>query len=171
MNQFWNKHKVHLLILSAVYLLSSCIDGYHDDWTFNAGVKNTTLSSPDSAQITFSTNLNNELVINWPVVLGASGYEFSMYIVDDPANPVAVGTENEIIDGCSTTRPLQEETKYKIVIKALGNEKLNNKDAELATATRYSTLLPAHEIIPDGTDLYQYFNSTIIPDSTGPVVY
>ncbi len=172
MKQIWYRKKHFLLMAGLMLLLASCIDGYKDDWTFSSGVTNTTLQSPDSALVVVSKDLlNGNLVITWPVVYGAGGYQFTLYIVDDPEHPVAVGTENEVIDGCSATRPMQEETKYKVVIKTLGNAVYNNKDAEKSTTVPYSTLLPANEVIPDGTDLYEYFNNTVIPDSTGELAY
>jgi hypothetical protein len=160
-----------LLLAVLVVLLASCIDGYHDDWTFSSGVTNTTLLSPDSSKVVFSKDVKGNLVVTWPVVYGAGGYQFSLYIVDDPAHPVAVGTENDIIDGCSATRPLQEDTKYKVVLKTLGNTQYNNKEAEKAISVKFSTLLPAYAVIPDGTDLYEYFTNTAIPDSTKELAY
>ena len=102
--------------------------------------------------------------ITWPVVYGAGGYQFSLYIVDNPENPVAVGAENEIIDGCSTTREYLEDTKYMVVLKTLGNEKYNNIEATSATDINYSTLLAA-TVIPNGTDLTQYFAENPITDT------
>jgi len=164
--------KTRLMFALAVCLLfASCIDGFKDDWTFSSGVTNTTLVSPDSTKVVFSKNTQGDLVVTWPVVYGAGGYQFTLYIVDDPNNPVAVGVENDVIDGCSATRALQEDTKYKVVIKTLGNTKVNNKDAEKVATAHYSTLLPAYAVIPDGTDLYQYFTSTAIPDSTHELAY
>lgn len=160
-----------MFAIAVSLLLASCIDGYHDDWTFSSGVTNTTLLSPDSSKVTFSKDVKGNLVVTWPVIYGAGGYQFTLYIVDDPNNPVAVGTENDVIDGCSATRALQEDTKYKVVIKTLGNAKYNNKDAEKVTTARYSTLLPAYKVIPDGTDLYQYFTSNPVPDSTKELAY
>lgn len=173
MKQIWYRKTRMVLMASVLFLLASCIDGYHDDWTFSSGVKNTTLLSPDSSKVTFTRdNVKKTLQVSWPVVQGASGYQFSLYIVDDPANPVAVGTENEIVDGCSVKRALKGDTKYKAVIKALGNESVNNKDAVKFTTALYSTLLPAFKVIPDGSDLYQFFIDNPIPaDSTNELAY
>ena len=171
MTQNCNKKNRFLLIAGLILLFASCIDGYKDDWTFSSGVKNTTLLSPDSTKVRFSKDVKGNLVINWPVVYGSGGYQFTLYIVDDPAHPVAVGAENEIIDGCSATRPLEDDTRYQVVIKSLGKTDVNNKDAEKETKVLYSTLLPAHKIIPDGTDLYQYFIDNPVPDSTKEIAY
>jgi hypothetical protein len=171
MKQISLKRTRLLFAIAVVLLLASCIDGYKDDWTFSSGVSNTTLLSPDSTKVVFSKDVKGNLVVTWPVVYGAGGYQFSLYVVDDPNNPVAVGTENQVIDGCSATRPLFEDTRYKVVIKTLGNTKYNNKEALKASNVKYSTLLPAYAVIPDGTDLYQYFTNTAIPDSTHELAY
>jgi hypothetical protein len=39
----------------------------------------------------------DEFKIQWPVIYGAGGYRFSLYIVDDPSNPQPVGVENEML--------------------------------------------------------------------------
>ena len=160
-----------MFVIVVTLLLTSCIDGYNNDWTFSSGVTNTTLISPDSSKVVFSKDVKGNLVVTWPVVYGAGGYQFTLYIVDDPSNPVAVGTENEVIDGCSATRTLQEDTKYKVVLKALGNTNYNNKAAEKVSNALYNTLLPAYAVIPDGTDLYTYFSSNAIPDSVHELAY
>lgn len=171
MKQIWNIKGNMLLIIIAIMFLTSCIEGYTDDWTFSAGVKGVTLESPSSDKVVISKNAEGtELTIQWPVVYGAGGYQFSLYIVDDPENPVVVGEENQVIDGCSVKRPLQEDTKYKIIIKTLGNEKYDNKDAVSATEIAYSTLIPA-TVIPDGTDLSVYFTENAIPTSTDEIAY
>ena len=115
MNQFWNKHKAHLFILSVVLLLSSCIEGYDDDWTFNAGVKNTQLESPADTSIVITKNADgSELIITWPVIYGAKGYEVSIYNVDDPSNPHAL-VDKLFVDGCSTNCEYLDDTKYRFV--------------------------------------------------------
>jgi len=171
MKQISLRKSYFMLAMVVSLLLASCIDGYKDDWTFSSGVSNTTLLSPDSTSVTFSKDTKGNLVVTWPVVYGASGYQFTLYIVDDPNNPVAVGTENDVIDGCSATRALKKNTKYQVKIKTLGDAKYNNKDAEKVTSVKYSTLLPAYEVIPDNTDLYEYFTNHVIPDSTKELAY
>jgi len=154
-----------------VLLLSSCIEGYDDDWTFNAGVKNTQLESPADTSIVITKNADgSELIITWPVIYGAKGYEVSIYNVDDPSNPHAL-VDKLFVDGCSTNCEYLDDTKYRFEIRALGNPKYNNKDAEAPTIKNHSTLLPAYAIIPTGTDLYQYFTNNVIPDSTLEVAY
>jgi len=160
---------MHLPII--VLLLSACIKGYDDEWTFSSGVEGVTLESPKAEDVTFTPSADGSTVkVVWPVVYGAGGYQFSLYIVDDPLNPVLVGVENEFIDGCSATRSLLEDTRYKVVLKSLGNEKSNNKEASSATEISYSTLLAA-TIIPDGTDLAQYFSNNPVVDSGTEIAY
>ncbi|MDD4991239.1 MAG: DUF4992 family lipoprotein [Paludibacter sp.] len=163
-------------------LLASCIDGYHDDWTFSSGVTNKTLESPADSTIQILKNADgSKLLVSWPVVSGAKGYQVSVFNVDDPAHPVPVvddpkktvpiAYDSLFVDGCTFSCAYLKNTKYKIEIKALGNPKFSNKDADSATVVQFSTLLPAHAIIPDGTDLYTYFQSNAIPDSTKEVAY
>lgn len=147
-----------LAFAAAILLFSSCVDGYKDDRTFSPGVQGVTLESPSTEGWTFTRNVDiTSLEITWPVVLGAGGYQVTFYNIDDPDNPVVVGEENEVVDKCKITRDITEDTRYKVVVKALGNEKYNNSDAVTATEMTYSTLVPLREIIPAGTNLTTYF--------------
>jgi len=145
----------------------SCAQGY-DVEDYSGGVTNAQLESPDPTKITVTTvtNAAGEQVfkIEWPVVYGAGGYEFTMYNVDDPDNPLVVGEANEIIDGCSVQRAKAEDTNYNIVIKTLGNEQLNNKAALEAAELAYSTWIPVYTTIPSGTNLTTYFAQNPVPD-------
>lgn len=153
-------------------LLSSCTIGYNDDWNFSSGVKNVQLESPKAEDVTFTMNVEGTAIkVEWPVVLGARGYEFSLYNIDDPENPVVVGEENRFIDGCSTECTVEEDTNYKVTIKALGNTNDNNKDAETATEVNYSTLVPSAGTIPSGSDIAQYFIDNPITSQDGEVAY
>ncbi|MFT3751512.1 MAG: DUF4992 family lipoprotein [Paludibacter sp.] len=161
------------LVLAAVagLFLVSCVDGYHDDWTFSSGVTNATLESPADSTIQIVKNADGtKLVVTWPVVYGASGYEVSVYNVDDPANPIAIGDEKIFVDGCRIQCDYLDDTRYKFMIKALGNKKYNNKDADSATVKAYTTLIPAIQI-PDSTDLYTYFTNNAIRDTTAEIAY
>lgn len=170
---FLLRKKGHALVMATSMLLfCACLDGYKDDTTFTSDVKGVELESPkaDDVRITYSAD-GSKQTISWSVVYGAGGYSFSLYIVDDPENPIAVGEENQVIDGCSATRDLQEDTKYKLCLKTLGNEKYNNKEASAATELAYSTLLPTYAVIPDGTDIYEYFQENPIPESKDELAY
>lgn len=160
-----------LVFASLIMSLTSCIDGYNDEWTYSPGVVNTQLESPDASGITITTQVNRqgneEFKIKWPVVYGAGGYSFTLYNIDDPQNPVAVGQENQTVDGCSVIRPQQEDTKYRIVIKTLGNTKYNNKEAETATQVDFTNLVPTVARIPNNSELSSWFAQWIAqnPDS------
>lgn len=152
--------------------ISSCTDGYKDDWEWSSKVRNVTLESPAADEITvlFSADGTTQ-TINWPLVPGAGGYQVTVYNFDDPENPVVIGEENEIVDGVSVLRPSTEDTKYKVVIKALGNEKNNNKEAIMASEALYDNLLAVTAYIPNNTNLTEYFTTNPIPDSTAELCY
>lgn len=150
------------LFAIALFLFSSCAQGYDDDWTFETDVKNAQLESPKD--IMFASNPEGtEVLISWPVVYGAGGYELSFYIADDPNNLVPVGEEKEVVDGCSIKREILEDTKYIAVVRALGNEKNNNSEALEGTKKEWSTLIEA-TAIPSGTDLGTYFEENSFED-------
>ena len=165
------KKKGFFYLIAAMFLLSACVKGYDEDWSFSSGVEGVTMESPKAEDVTFTPSANEKSVtVAWPVVYGAGGYQFSLYIVDDPENPVAVGAENEIVDGCSVSRALMTDTKYMVVLKTLGNEKYNNQDAPSAVDVNFTTLLNA-TVIPDGTDLTQYFTENPIVDNGEEIGY
>jgi len=167
---FASKKGIYYL-LAMMLFLSACNKGFDQDWTFSAGVENTTLESPSAEGVTFTPSPDGSTVkIDWPVVYGAGGYQFSLYIVDDPENPVAVGTEDEFVDGTSATRDLLEDTNYLVAVKAMGNEKYNNAGATSATSVNFDTFLET-TIIPDGTDLTQYFTENPIVDNGVEIGY
>lgn len=148
---------------------TSCADGFEDDEKFSSSVTNTQLESPDASKVKMTNSTddkgNPQVTIEWPVVYGAGGYQFSFYNVDDPDNPVSVGEEDQLVDGCSAVRPTQEDTKYEVVIWALGSEKYNNKTAVTPTEVAYTTLVPSVAVIPDGSDLAEYFAANPIAKS------
>ncbi len=154
--------------------LVSCAEGFNDDEVFNSGVTDTQLESPDASKfVVSSVSIGGEegFLITWPVVYGAGGYSFTLYNVDDPDNPVVVGVENQYIDGCSTNRPKQEDTKYKVVVKTLGNLKYNNSEAISPSEYSFTTLTPSVATIPDGADLAEYFTNNPIQSSTTEQAY
>ena len=155
------KKKSSLVLFAFVLFFASCaIDGYNDE-TFSSDVKNAQLEAIDAQKVSISTVISSDgqeqLNIEWPVVYGAGGYQFTLYNIDDPDNRVAVGTENELIDGCVVKRQKDDDTKYQIVILVMGDEKLNNKGAVSPTVIDYATLLPVFATIPSGSDLGTYF--------------
>ncbi|NMA73535.1 MAG: DUF4957 domain-containing protein [Bacteroidales bacterium] len=170
------KHKHSTLLLAALFLfLNSCVNGYNDNWEFSSNINGTELESPNPEEVKITKTADSKgkevIKIEWPVVHGAGGYLFTLYNVDDPNTPIPVGEENEIIDGCSVTRSSEEDTKYQISIKTLGNEKYNNLDAKTATIINYTTLIPVSGIIPDGSDLAEYFTNNPIEKSDEEQAY
>lgn len=166
--------KKNLMFLGAVFCFAalSCVDGYHDDVQWTSSVRNAQLESPPADQITvnFSADGSGQ-TITWPLVAGAGGYQVSVYNIDDPTNPILIGVENEVVDGISTTRPSTEDTRFKVVIKTLGNAKNNNLEAVSATEKPYDNLLAVTAVIPDGTNLSDYFKANPIPASATELCY
>jgi hypothetical protein len=165
--------KGSILLLCVVTLfLVSCVDGYKGDITWTSSVKNATLESPAADKITVKFSADgSEQTIEWPLVPGAGGYLVSIYNVDDPDNPVIIGEENQVVDGISVKRPSTEDTRFKAVIKTLGNLKNNNKEAETAAERQYDNLLAVTAVIPDGTNLTDYFTMNPIPASATELCY
>jgi len=160
------------MFLASMFLSVSCIDGYEEDKTWSSGVENALLVSPAADKVSAVASADgSKLKVTWPVVQGAGGYEFSLYIVDDPENPVPVGEEKQVIDGCVAEREMVEDTYYKIVIRTLGNTEYNNKEAEQSTIIAYNNLLDVTATIPSGTNLTDYFSSNPIPESTDHLCY
>jgi hypothetical protein len=170
MKQNGLKKASKLLLCAAMLTFVACIDGYDDDKTWSSGVENATLESPAADKVKVIPG-SEDMTISWGVVPGAGGYQFSLYIVDDPANPVLVGEENQIVDGISVKRPMQEDTYYKIVIKTLGNAKYNNTEASTATDIAWNNMLPVTAVIPSGTNLTDYFTANPIPASATELCY
>lgn len=161
-----------LICIGVALSVTSCIDGFKDDLTWAPSVQNAQLESPAADQIVVTPSADgSKLTVKWPVVYGAGGYQFSLYIVDDPSKPVLVGTENEVIDGCSAVRPMQEDTHYKVVVKTLGNTKYNNKEATTASEKLYDNLLAVTATIPSGTNLTDYFTANPMPSSSTELCY
>lgn len=154
------------LVLSAGTLFTSCDDVYDDDASFRSDVTNQTLTSPDVDKIVVTPSTDGtSQTISWPVVHGAKGYEVSFYDMSDPENPAVLDEmNNKNIDGCSVTVSREEDMNYRFTVKALGNEALNNKDAETATEVAFNTFTETFATIPSGADLYEWFQSNPIPE-------
>lgn len=157
--------KISYIIIMSALILGSCTDiGVYKDSEFTSDVKNATLTSPDEDGIQFTPSPDGSTVkITWPVVHGAGGYEFSLYINDDPDKPIVVGKENQIIDGCIAQRQLKDDTNYKVVLRSLGNQIYNNKEAQSPSSKEFTTMIPTYATIPSGSDIYEWFNSNPIP--------
>ena len=156
---FFTYSKMCVLALtgaSALFLASCAKDGFTDE-TFSSSVTNSTLESPELTKDCFSTQVNSDgsesIRVTWKAVMGAGGYEYQAYNVDDPENPVELA--NGVVDGVYFTFPKAEDTRYMVKVKTLGNTKLNNTDAPDATSFNYSTMIDA-KVIPDGPDIAEY---------------
>ena len=156
-------------LLAATGMLASCAqDGYDDDERFESSVKGTTLSSPAADAITVTASADGKTqTITWPVVKGAGGYLFSFYDESNEAEPIV---KDSLVDGCSVTVPREEDMNYHIDLRTLGNAKMNNSEASAATQKSFSTFTASYAVIPDGTDLCQYFQDNPVPE-TGEAVY
>lgn len=166
-----NKIIWSIACLSMIFSMNSCAGDGFDEETFSGGVTNTQLLSPKSSEVAFAKLPGTSNVrVTWPVIMGAGGYQFSLYIVDDPANPVAV-VKDSIIDGAAVVCPFLDDTNYKAEIKTLGNEKLNNTAAAVSSEASWTTLVPA-TTIPDGVDLTTWFvNNPVTSGKDTEVAY
>lgn len=169
------KIKIKLLrdlwCLPMVLLVVSCAKGFDNNEVFSGGVKNAQLESPTLDETCFSTMTSGDLElikVTWPVIFGAGGYEFDLSVVGkgDPTDPTGyedysdnpiVVVADSILDGCSVAFIKEEDTFYKVSIRTLGNEQMNNKEAGTATVYDYNTLVPA-VTIPAGSDIAEFVN-------------
>lgn len=147
-------------IAAGAWLITSCADTYDGDETFQSDVRNAQLVSPAEGDITITPNTSgDQMTITWPVVYGAGGYEVTLYDLSDESKPLVSKT----IDGCSLTTGREEDVNYKLVIRTLGNEQLNNTAATSATEKLFNSFEASYASIPVG-DLYEYFQQNPIPE-------
>lgn len=161
--QFLHEKSIGTALMVLLALFSACNKGVDADEAFVSNVTNSTLESPKADDVTMTLSPDGaKLVVTWSVVPGAGGYEFTLFNVDDAEKPVAVGTEKEVIDGCTATRTVESDTQYKVVIRTLGNEKYNNKDSDVASELAYSTLAPSDATI-EGGNINEWLAANPIP--------
>jgi len=146
----------------SLLLAVSCAQGV-DDESYSVGVTNQQMVSPAAESITFSfvtdASGNEKVKVEWPVSMGAGGYECVVENVNDPANPEAV-VDHEVIDGCSLLFPSAEDTNFTVSIRTLGNEKLNNTGAETATEVAFSTVIDGIGV-PEGQELGAFITNYV----------
>ncbi len=148
-------------VVVGAWLMTSCADTYDGNDTFESDVRNTQLASPAEGDITITPNTDgDQMTIAWPVVYGAGGYEVVLYDLSDPNTPLV----NTTVDGCSLTTSREEDVNYRLAIRTLGNEKLNNTAAVQATEKLFNTFEASFAAIPEG-DLYEWFVQNPIPES------
>lgn len=170
-NHFIARRKLgsYLLLGVAALIFGSCAqDGFDNGERFTtvSGVK---LESPNADSIVVTPDASGaKQTISWPVVFGAGGYIVSVYDVTTPDNPVAVDSiENKLVDGTAITFSRKEDTYYKFSIKSAANAKANNTESDNNSEISYNTYTPTYKVIPDNTDLTQYFAGITLPaDST-----
>ena len=147
----------------AIMLLSCADDGFDDSEKFESTVRNAQLVSPTIQPSDLSVVNNPDgtesVRVQWPVVEGASGYLANVAIVDNPETPDYI-VKGQMIDGCSMTFNRQEDTKYKIYIKAIGNKKFNNTDAPEASVIDYSSYVTAIEI-PENEEIAEFVKKNL----------
>ena len=161
-----------MLFVAFMLLFASCVDGYKDEVTWTSSVRDTNLESPAVDDITIRFNAGEETqTIGWPLVPGAGGYQVSVYNIDNPDQPIPIGVENQIVDKPSIELPATEDTRYKVLIKTMGNPTNNNKEAASATEKLYDNMLAVTAIIPSGTNLTDYFTTNPIPASPIELCY
>ncbi|MDR2147292.1 MAG: DUF4957 domain-containing protein [Tannerella sp.] len=162
------KNKSILPILAVLFLLSSCVEGDKETFTWESSVSGAQLGNPEINII--SSPDGSELIVSWSVVPGAGGYEVSVYNVDDPDNPVAIGEENQFVDGFEVRRPATEDTKFMAKVRTLDNTKMNNTGAASPATKDYTNLLPVYATIPPG-NITDYFAANPVPESTEELCY
>ena len=141
-----------------VLLLGSCAEGYESPDGFDLGVKNSKMETPIQDSISFKVSTDGKTAtISWPTVAGADGHEVTFMNVDDPDNPVIIdGYDKKIVDGSKFTIPVTEDSKYKMLMRTLGNKELGNIDADTARTFNFSTLVPSVMTIPSGEEISSY---------------
>ena len=135
----------------------SCAQGV-DDETWTSGISGVQLESPAAESVVFSyvtdASGNEKVKVQWPVEMGAGGYEVTVVNVNDPANPEMV-VDHQTVDGCSLLFPLAEDTNYEVSILTLANAKYNNAGAAEATMIPFSSMIEG-QTIPAGEELGAY---------------
>ena len=164
-NHFVSLQKLCSIVLWGVgaWLMASCaVDGF-DDETFTCSVTNSELTSPELSSSSFSTRGNTDgsesIVVTWSAVMGARGYAYEAYNVDDPNNPVLLVSGE--VDGVNFSFPKADDTRYQVKVRTLGNAKYNNKDAAEPSVSDYATMIEA-TIIPSGSDLAEFIGTNMV---------
>ena len=140
-------------------MMASCAeDGFDENETFEAKVRNTQLLSPTEYTLTASADGKSQTV-GWPVVYGAGGYQVSLY----DASNMNVALVDSLVEGCSVTFKREEDVNYVLRILTKGNAALGNADASEASQFTFSTFTPTFKTIPAGSDLNAWFAANPIP--------
>lgn len=159
-----------LLGAGAMFVASCATDGFDEDEKWQSSVSNTQMVSPaaDAIEIVPSAD-GMSMTIKWPVSMGAGGYQVSLYDVSDPTNPAVI--LSRVIDGCSVESvPREEDMKYRLEIRTLGNASKGNSDAPTTTVKEFSTFTETTATIPAG-ELAAWFAANPIPASDEMLYY
>lgn len=145
-------------LLVGTLLFGSCAEGYETSNSADLGIRNTQMKTPDQDSISFKVSTDGTTaMVSWPTVAGASGHEVTFMNVDDPDNPVIVDDfDKKIIDGSKFTVSVAEDSKYRMLMRTLGNKEFGNMDDEETHSYDFSTLVPSVLTIPSGSDITQY---------------
>lgn len=147
----------------SLFLGSCAQDGFTEE-SWGSDVHDQTLTSPDADKIVIDKNADgSQWVITWPLVKGAKGFLCNVQNVTNPDQPTVVVADS-LVDGCSLTFQREEDSNYTLSIRAIGNEKFGNKDAEQATQKPFSSFSPTWKEIPAGSDISSWLASNPIPE-------
>lgn len=155
---------------AALFMASCATDGYDDDEKWESNVRDTQMTSPAAETIEVIASADGmSMTIKWPVSMGAGGYLVNLSDVSDPANPVSIFSK--VVDGCSVESvPREEDVKYRLEIKTLGNASQGNSDAPTATILDFSTFTETTATIPVG-DIAGWFANYAFPESEEMLYY
>ena len=159
-----------LLGAGALFVASCATDGFDNDEKWESSVSNTQMVSPnaDAIEITPSSD-GMSMTIKWPVSMGAGGYQVNLFDVSDAANPIVI--LSKVVDGCSVESvPREEDVKYRLEVRTLGNAQQGNTDAPTATVKEFSTFTATEATIPVG-DIAEWFAANPVRDSEEMLYY
>ena len=157
--QTFRSEKSLWLLAIGCGLFVGCAEGYETSSTADLGVYNTKMETPIQDSITFKVSTDGKsATISWPTVGGADGHEVTFMNVDDPDNPVIIdGYDKKIVDGSKFTVSVAEDCKYQMLMRTLGKKEFGNTDDEVTHTYDFSTLVPSVATIPNGSDIYEFF--------------
>ncbi len=161
----WPKLCTAVLLGAAVMFTTSCAkDGFDNDESFESSAKGiANLQSPSASDIKVTASADGQsMTIAWPVVMGAGGYQLTLYNVNDVDNPAVI--LDKVVDGCSVASvPREEDTNYKLILKTIGNASLGNGGALEATNYSFTTFTTKYKDIPSDVELSAWFAANPVP--------
>jgi hypothetical protein len=157
-----------MLSIVSMVMLEGCAEGYESSSIIDLGVRNTQMVTPIQDSIKFKVSTDGKTAtITWPTVAGANGHEVTFMNVDDPDNPVIIDDyDKKIVDGSKFTINVTEDSKYKMLMRTLGNKEFGNKDDVETHSYEFSTLVPSVATIPSGSDITKYLEEHPLDSNT-----